>query len=136
VVLTWGANAGTYSATGETRCSNGLVGPQAWGVQFSTDTATAGQLSSVQMVVAAAGKESDPNATFPGTGFLMTVTIGPLFGGTNFEVAVNTDATKSKGSGSATVQDNGSTATIQASGTTLDGVGIQATVNCDTVIRM
>jgi hypothetical protein len=136
VVITGGPNAGTYTAAGETNCSNGLIGPQGWGVQFSVATATAGQLSSVQMVVAAKGKENDPNATFGGTAFLMTVTIGPLFEGTNFEVAVKTDADESKGSGSADVQDNGSTAVIHATGTTPEGVGIDATVNCGSVIRM
>jgi hypothetical protein len=137
VVLTGGPNAGTYTGGAETNCSNGLIGPQGWGVQYSTTDATAGQLSSLQMVVAAAGKESDPNATFSGTAFLMTVTIGPLVGeNTQFEVSINVDTSRSTGTGSATVQDNGSTAVIHATGTTPDGVGIDATVNCSTVIRM
>jgi hypothetical protein len=41
----------------------------------------------------------------------------------------------SSGTGSAQITDNGSTAVIVANATTEDGVGINATINCPTVVR-
>ena len=140
VILTGGADAGTYTATGlEPNCSLGLIGPGGWGVQLTNLVATDTELGSLQLVAAAEGAADDENAFFKGTQFLMTVTIGPSLGTSsrNYEVAVRTEAAdqESSGTGSAQITDTGSTAVIHATGTTADGVGIDATVNCATVLR-
>ena len=133
VTLTGGKHAGSYTGTGDPLCTNGLVGPNSWGVQYSIQTATAEQFSSLQMVVKPKGSESE--GMFEGTGFLMTVTIGPILEGTNYEVQVHEEPDRSKGQGSATIDDKGATAVIKATGTTADGVKIDATVNCPSVQR-
>jgi hypothetical protein len=138
VILSGGPDAGTYTANGVTNCSLGLIGPGAWGVQFSLlDNVTLAELSSLQIVSAAPGEEDDNNATFPGTKFLMTASIGPFLDPNrrDYEVKVKTRASESEGTGSATVNDTGTSAVIHATGTTADGVAIDATVNCPTVIR-
>jgi len=140
VTLTGGADAGTYTASDlDPNCSIGLIGPGGWGVQLTNLTATDKELGSVQMVVAAPGKADDENAFFKGTEFLMTVTIGPSLGtdSRNYEVAVRTEQAdeESSGTGSADVADTGTTAVIHATGTTADGVGIDTTINCASVIR-
>jgi hypothetical protein len=136
VVLTGGPAAGTYSsAVDDPHCTLGLIGPGAWGVQWSIADAAAGQISSVQLVLAAKGHEDDENAMFKGTALLLSVTVGSLMDGTTFDVDDKTDDSQDKGSGSAQVQDSGSAAVIHAIGTTKDGVKIDATVNCPTVSR-
>ena len=143
VVLTGGPDAGTYSssdAAGGPNCSNGLIGPNGWGVQFSLAGVPDDQLSSLQMVIAGEGEEDSEDATFPGTVLLMTVTIGDFLteGNRIYEVAVRTDESddESSGEGSADVADGGATAVITGTGTTSDGVQIAATVNCPSIIRL
>lgn len=139
VTLAGGPDAGTYTGSDNPNCSFGLIGPGGWGVQYSISEAAADQLSSLQVVSAAPGMADDEDAFFEGTEFLMTVTIGTLFaeGSREYEVAVRTEAAdeESSGTGSAQMTDNGSTAVLHATGTTADGVGIDATVNCPSVIR-
>jgi hypothetical protein len=72
---------------------------------------------------------------FNETSLLMTVTIGPLLGGRTYEVSVKTDDSPSEGDGSATIQEDSPTV-ISATGTTADGVGIEATVTCPSVTEM
>lgn len=138
VTLAGGLDAGRRTAGGDPNCSFGLVGPLGWGVEISIDDAQPNELSSVQIVAAAPGREDDPNATFPGTKFLMTVVIGPFFAASRraYEITVRTDADASVGSGSATIDDSGSSAQIHATGTTADGVAIDATVFCPYVLRV
>jgi hypothetical protein len=141
VVLTGGPDAGTYTAAVDIapNCSQGIVGPDGWGVQLSNLVAADNELGSIQLVSAAPGKADDENAFFRGTQFLITVTIGPSLGETsrNYEVGVYTDASdkETSGEGSAQVTDNGATAVIHATGPTADGVGIDATINCPSVVR-
>jgi hypothetical protein len=141
VTLTGGADAGTYTAAADIapNCSQGIIGPEGWGVQLTNLVAADKELGSIQLVAAAPGKADDEGAFFRGTEFLMTITIGPALGTTsrNYEVGVYTDASdkETSGEGSAQVTDNGATAVIHATGTTADGVGIDATVNCPSVVR-
>ena len=139
VVISGGADAGTYTGSEEPNCSYGLIGPEGWGVQYSIADASAGTLSSLQLIAAAAGNEDDEDAMFQGTAFKMTVTIADgTIAGATYDVTVVSDASgsESEGTGSASVDDAGSTATIRATGTTIDGVKIDATVNCPSVLRM
>lgn len=141
VILTGGPDAGTYSAAAdiEPNCSQGIIGPEGWGVQLSNFAAADNELGSIQLVAAAPGKADDEGAFFGGTEFLMTITIGTALGETsrNYEVGVYTDSAdkETSGEGSAQVTDNGTTAVIHATATTAEGVGIDATVNCPSVVR-
>jgi hypothetical protein len=134
VVLTGGSDAGTYTGSNDPNCTVGLIGPQAWGVQWSIEGGPK-QLSSVQLVSAAPGKADDPSAMFQGTVMLLSIVVGPLLQGNTYEIDDKTDDTQDQGSGSVQVQDNGDTAVIHATGTTKDGVGIDATINCPSVNR-
>lgn len=137
VVLTGGPDAGTYTGNAEPNCSYGLIGPEGWGVQYSTVDVPDNGLGSVQIVSAAPGRESDEGAFFDGVSFLMTVTIGPSLGenSRDYEVRVSDDD-EASGTGSAQVQDNTSTAVIHATGTTEDGVTMDVTINCPSLTRM
>ena len=141
VTLTGGADAGTYTAAADIapNCSEGIIGPDGWGVQLSNFAAGDKELGSIQLVSAAPGMADDEGAFFGGTVFLITVTIGPALGESsrNYEVGVYTDGSDkvTSGDGSATVTDNGATAVIHATGTTADGVAIDATINCPSVVR-
>ena len=73
-------DAGTYTGGESPNCSVGLAGEGLWGTQYSTMTAGAGQLSSIQMIIPPAGSTAK---------FTMLVTIGPLSGGNNYEITQN-----------------------------------------------
>ena len=141
VTLTGGPDAGTYTAPADIapNCSEGIIGPDGWGVQLSNFAAADNELGSIQLVSAAPGKADDEGAFFGGTEFLITITIGAALGETsrNYEVGVYTESAdkETSGEGSAQVTDNGATAVIHAIATTADGVGIDATVNCPSVVR-
>lgn len=136
VTLTGGPDAGTYTGNENPNCSVGIIGPGGWGTQYSTTAVDANGLGSIQLVSAAPGKENDPDAFFDGVSFLMTVTIGPSLGegSREYEVRVSDDD-RATGTGSAQVTDGGTTAVIHATAMTEEGVGIDATVNCPSVIR-
>jgi hypothetical protein len=140
VVLTGGPDAGTYTGSDNPNCSTGLIGPNGWGVQYSIANAADNQMSSLQVIQAAPGKADDENAFFKGTEFSMTVTIGDIVaeGNRDYEIAVRTENAEreSVGTGSAQIADAGATAVIHATGTTADGVAIDATVTCPSITRM
>lgn len=138
VTLTGGLDAGRRVGKGDPNCTVGLVGPQGWGVQLTIDDAQPNELASLQIVAAAPGREDDPNATFPGTKFLMAVVIGPFFAASrrSYEITVMTDPAASVGDGAATIADNGVSAEIHATGTTPEGVSVDARVFCASVQRM
>ena len=128
-----GANAGTYDVEmKDAGCSYGLAGEKAWGNQYSIDTSDAKQLSSLQLIV------PDAKAAASGTSnFQMTVQFGPLFGGGGASYDVNTrpDAPQKGGSGTVTVQDQGSTGKVTFDAKTADGVGLKGTIDCQSVLR-
>jgi hypothetical protein len=141
VTLTGGADAGTYTAAADIapNCSEGIIGPDGWGVQLSNFAAADKELGSIQLVSAAPGMADDEGAFFGGTVFLMTVTIGAALAESSrsYEIGVYTESSdkETSGEGSAQVTDSGTTAVIHATGTTADGVGIDATINCPSVTR-
>jgi hypothetical protein len=120
VILTGGPDAGTYTGSENPNCSFGIVGEGIWGTQYSTATAGAGQLSSIQTIIPPAGSTDAE--------FSMTVTIGVLFEGNDYGLTSET--------GSAQVTDGGATAVIHATGTTEDGVTMDVTINCPSVFRV
>lgn len=131
LTLTNGPHEGHYQASSEdTTCSYGLAGEDDWGNQYSVATDDPDAFSSLQLIV--------PNSTqaAAGTGeFKTTVTFGAYFGdGTNYDIDTQ-NGKSDAGSGIVTVQDDGDTATVTLAGTTADGVGIEATITCNQVIR-
>ena len=134
VVITGGPDAGTYSGTIDPLCTNGIVGKGGWGVQYSTADLTGEKdLTSVQLVYYASGP--DPEGMFSDTSLLLTVTIGPITSGRVYDITVKTDAGESSGTGTATVSE-GNPTVIKATGTTADGVKIDATVTCPKVTKV
>jgi len=128
-----GANAGTYDVEmKDAGCSYGLAGEKAWGNQYSIDTTDPKQFSSLQLVV------PDAKAAAGGTSsFQMTVQFGPLFGsgGHSYDVSTRPGASKKEGSGTVTVQDQGSTGKVTFDAKTTDGVGLKGTIDCQSVMR-
>jgi hypothetical protein len=123
VTVTGGEFEGTYTGSvPDGGCSRGATGDNTFGLQYSTDEAV--ELSSLQLVVndaAAAGGGTDD--------FLTTLTFGDLLEGTTLEV----EPPEGNGSGTATVDDRGDTATIEIQAETSDGTAIDATVECHSV---
>ena len=138
VTLVGGPDAGSYQGGADPLCTNGLIGPDGWGVQYSIADAPADSLSSVQVIASAEGRADDEDAMFSGVAFKLTVTIGDLATGRSYDVTVaSADADfETSGQGSASVEDRGATAVIHATGTTADGVEIDATINCPNVTRV
>jgi hypothetical protein len=131
--VTGGANAGSYDVEMKgSGCSYGLAGKTAWGNQYSIDTSDPKQFSSLQLIV------PDTKAAASGTSqFQMTVQFGPLFGsgGASYDVNTRPDASKKGGSGTVTVQDQGSTGKVTFDAKTADGVGLKGTIACQSVVR-
>ena len=128
-----GANAGTYDVEmKDAGCSYGLAGEHAWGNQYSIDTTDPKQFSSLQLVV------PDAKAAANGTSeFQLTVQFGPLFGsgGASYDVSTRPDAVRKGGSGTVTVQDQGSTGKVTFDAKTAEGVGLKGTIDCQSVVR-
>lgn len=128
-----GANAGTYDVEmKDAGCSYGLAGEHAWGNQYSIDTTDPKQLSSLQLIVPDAKGAASGTSTFQ-----MTVQFGPLFGsgGHSYDVNTRPDASKQQGSGTVTVQDQGSTGKVTFDAKSGDGVGLKGTIDCQSVVR-
>jgi hypothetical protein len=128
-----GENAGTYDVEmKDGGCSYGLAGDNAWGNQYSVDATDPRQLSSLQLIV------PDTKGAAGGTSnFQMTVQFGPLFGsgGHSYDVNTRPGASKKQGSGTVTVQDQGSTGKVTFDAKTADGVGLKGTIDCQSVLR-
>lgn len=124
VTLTGGDDAGEYGHEGiNARCSRGLAGEGAFGVQFSDEALNVeGVFSSLQVII------PDPGAAASGTDdFTVLITIGPLFGdppGTSYDLT----------SGTATLEESGDGATLTVEGETDDGVTAEVTVRCSSII--
>ncbi len=130
VVLTGGPDAGTYTGSDNPNCANGFMGENTWSTQYSIlEGAAMDELSEANFVYGPS--TSDSNLELQAS-----VGIGPLFDPQNFrEYEINPDFSDIGGTGTAEIQDGGNTAVIHWTGTTKDGVGIDATVNCPSVAR-
>lgn len=119
-----GPNAGTYDGTGtKYDCSTDAQGS---GATF----------------VNAAGTEGVTSLTFTSgeggaspTKFYFQVLFGALSATTPFLEIQTLDPASARGSGTATLQDNDSTIKWTVNGTSADGFGVQATVECGPVDR-
>lgn len=132
VTLKGGANAGTYHVTTkDPTCSEGLTGENSFGNQYSEKGKADNELSSVQLII------DDKNAAKKGTDkFSFEVKFGKLLGGKSYAIStVDDNSGKSNdGSGIATLSESGTTKTVVIEGKTAGGVGISATIKCNSVI--
>ena len=130
LTITGGDYAGDYHVeiTGSGGCSTGVVGPGTFSVASVTvDPAEA--FGGPQIVIydagaAASGTDSQFSAAFPFNNYAYTVEVNPYLSasqGGNY------------GSGTATLDDRGTTATVTIEGTTSANEQVEATIECHTV---
>lgn len=133
VVITGGANAGTYDANPtEGGCSYAVAAPDAWASSYRSDSPDPKKLSYVGLII------PDSDAAAHGTSeFYLSVGFGPVQHlSAEFTVQTRTDVSvKQEGSGTATVAAHGATATISFAGQTAAGAKLQGTVECKSVYR-
>ena len=131
--ITGGPLEGRYEAVSEdATCSYGYAfSEDSWGNQYSIETTDPTTFSSLQLIV--------PNSSQAAGGageFVTTVSFGELFTDSETSYTINTqNARTDEGTGIVTVQDEGDTALVTISGTTAEGVGIEATITCNRVLR-
>ena len=129
VVITGGANAGTYDgSTDRGGCSAGLTGKGSWGNQYSLVKENNPKvLNSLQLIV------PDGTAAAKGThDFFLNVAFGRI---TARVAEYKVETEKKSGSGTVTVADHGSTAIVTFDATTAAGVRLQGTIDCKSVLR-
>jgi hypothetical protein len=138
LTITGGPLAGTYHTTSdEITCSYGLIGEDAWGNQYSIETEDPTTFSSLQLIV--------PNTAEAAIGtneFLTTVSFGSLVVetldfDTSYTINTGTDSGTDGGEGQGTViiEDHGDSAVVTINGTTEEGIGIEAVIQCHQVMR-
>lgn len=132
LVVTGGPHAGTYDAQATSGgCSYGLAKEGAWGNQYSIDTNDPGKFSSLQLVV-----PNSKNAAGGTKEFLITAHFGAFMGeGTDYTVDTQPASQRPRGSGTVTVEDRGGSGTVTFSAQTADGVKLEGTIECRTVMR-
>jgi hypothetical protein len=129
VVITGGAHAGTYNgSTDRGGCSAGMTGKGSFGNQYSLPKENDPKvLNSVQIIV------PDAKAAANGThNFFLNVAFGRIF---KRVAEYKVEPEKKMGTGTVTVHDKGSTATINFDAKTADGVHLVGTVDCKSVTR-
>jgi hypothetical protein len=129
VVITGGKHAGTYDgSTDRGGCSAGMTGKGSFGNQYSLLRENDPKvLNSIQIIV------PDAKAAATGThNFFLNVAFGRIFK-RDAEYKVETE--KKSGTGTITVHDKGSTATISFDAKTADGVHLVGTIDCKSVTR-
>ncbi|MEA2235689.1 MAG: hypothetical protein QOC81_413 [Thermoanaerobaculia bacterium] len=129
VVITGGANAGTYDGTTDRGgCSAGMTGKGSWGNQYSLPKENDPKvLNSVQLIVPSA------KAAASGThDFYLNVAFGRI---TKRVAEYKVDTEHKSGSGTVTVADHGSTASVTFDATTAAGVKLKGTIDCKSVTR-
>ncbi len=126
VTITGGAKAGHYEAEiTQGGCSTGLYGPNSFTVA-STAVEPAGSFGGAHVTIydadgAAAGTDEEFSAAFPFDNFAVTVEVNPYL---------------DLGTGTATLDNQGSTATVTIVGTSSDGDQVDATIECHTVTNL
>jgi len=129
VVITGGKRAGTYDgSTDRGGCSAGMTGKGSFGNQYSLPKENDPKvLNSVQLIV------PDAKAAASGThNFFLNVAFGRIF---KRDAEYKVDTEKKSGTGTVTVHDKGSTATINFDAKTADGVHLVGTIDCKSVMR-
>ncbi|HSY48748.1 MAG TPA: hypothetical protein VLC46_08055 [Thermoanaerobaculia bacterium] len=129
VVITGGAHAGTYDGTTDRGgCSAGMTGKESWGNQFSLVRENdPKKLNSLQLIV------PDAKEAAKGThNFFLNVAFGRI---TARVAEYKVETEKKSGSGTVTVDDKGATAIVTFDATTAEGVRLQGTIDCKSVLR-
>lgn len=132
LTITGGPNAGKWNAS-STRggCSVGLAGPGAWGNQLSSSDKDPKKFNSLQMIVPDAKKAATGTSEFN-----LSVGFGGLLNrSAEYVVDTRRDASRKVGSGTVTIADHGTTATVRFTATTADGVKLDGTIDCKAVTR-
>jgi hypothetical protein len=134
VTLTGGPNAGTYHVNSkDPTCSEDLTGKNSFGNQYSENGKKDNELSSLQLVI------NDIDSAKNGTNnFFLTIAFGSLLHGKSYIINSGSTAMSSKksGSGKATLTSSGGTRTVVIEGKTDDGVGISATLKCNSLVNI
>ena len=113
-----GPDSGRYeAASGDALCTEGLVGPRTWGVQYSRPPAL-GRLGSVQLIV------TDTAA------LRLDVAFGGLTDGRGYSIETRPGTRRAAGRATAVSRDSGPMRLLEVRGSTADGVGIEAVVRC------
>ncbi|HUZ61477.1 MAG TPA: hypothetical protein VMU83_22060 [Hanamia sp.] len=132
VTLTGGTIAGTYTVISkDPTCSEGLTGKNSFGNQYSEKNKADNELSSVQLII------DDKDAAKKGTSkFYFKAAFGKLLKGKSYEINGGTSFLEMPlmGGGKATLMESGSAKTVIIEGKTADGVGISASIKCNSVI--
>ncbi|HXA17936.1 MAG TPA: hypothetical protein VN380_13140 [Thermoanaerobaculia bacterium] len=129
VVITGGANAGTYDGTTDRGgCSAGMTGKGSWGNQYSLVKENNPKvLNSLQLIV------PDAKAAAAGTpDFFLNVAFGRI---TARVAEYKVETEKKSGSGTVTIHDKGATAVVNFDATTAAGVHLVGTIDCKSVMR-
>ena len=129
VVITGGANAGTYDGTTDRGgCTAGFTGKNSWGNQYSLVKENNPKiLNSLQLIV------PDAKAAASGThDFFLNVAFGRI---TARVAEYKVETEKKSGSGTVTVHDKSATASVNFDATTAAGVHLVGTIDCKSVMR-
>jgi hypothetical protein len=128
LTITGGPNAGRHHATTERGgCSFGLLGKGWFGSQLSDPKNEDPKvLNSLRLIVPDPKKPAEFQLT---AGFGSAPSRGTVYG-------VDTHGGKKSGSGTVEVEDKGSTAMVKFSATTKDGVKLEGTIDCKSVMRV
>lgn len=126
VAVTGGPHAGQHEKKHDTpTCSVGYAGPKAWG-NAASDTDDKEGLVGMDLIV------SDTAEAFRGTNdFTATVYFDDRLQEKN---QLDIKPKDGKGSGTVKVERRGNKALVTLKGKTADGVGVDATVDCETVM--
>ena len=125
VTVTGGPNSGLHEASTERGgCSTGLTGANSFGVQISNPKEKDGKkLNSVQVDIP---DRSKPNE------FLVQVAFGSVLHRT---ATYTIDTRNKKGSGTVSFAQEGLAAHVGFSGKTADGVKLQGSIDCKSVLK-
>jgi hypothetical protein len=128
--LTGGDNAGSYEVTQEdSSCLYGTSNGDDWRTLYGSDTSKDGTLSTVLLVI--------PNTTEAASGstdFFFSAGLNEYGGDAYLEYIL--DPPNSNGTGTVTVQKDGSEATLSITGQTSAGVKVNATITCNNVLEV
>lgn len=114
------------ASSSDPTCSTGATGTGSFGNQYSDANKNTG-LSSLQMIVPdAAGAKAGTDS------FTLTVTIGPMMSGKNYDISPK----DGKGSGTLTLSQDGSSAKVTFTGTADTGEKVAGTLQCDKVLKL
>lgn len=127
VVLTGGPKPGAYEkVSAEPTCTVGYASEGAWG-NAASDLEDKEGLIGIDLIV-----PRPEEARSGTTDFMMTVYLDDRLDPANQFLI---DTKNGKGTGTVTIEDRGSTATVTARGRTAEGVEVDATITCKQIMR-